>query len=231
MLKNQIINLNVVEKVAIALGELNSDVIYVGGAVVSLYVTDKGAEQPRPTKDIDVSVQISSYSEMEELRMKLSSKKIFPAAYESVMYRYNFEDILIDFIPYGPTPLGPTNSWLKPGFAKAYPVKIGAVEIHILPVSLYLSTKWEAFKSRGRDPRLSHDFEDIIYVIDNNVDLVADVMNADKNVQHFLREMSNEILLHPSSNEIIECHLSPYTIRERKPIVIDKLNKIKNLNI
>ena len=44
MLKNQTINIKVVEKVAIALEELNNDVIYVGGAVVSLYVTDEGAE-------------------------------------------------------------------------------------------------------------------------------------------------------------------------------------------
>lgn len=40
MLKNQTINLKVIEKVAIALEELNKDVIYVGGAIVSLYVTD-----------------------------------------------------------------------------------------------------------------------------------------------------------------------------------------------
>jgi predicted nucleotidyltransferase len=68
MLKNQTINLKVVEKVATALDELNKDVIYVGGAIVSLYVTDEGAEQPRPTKDIDIAVQISSYGQMNELR-------------------------------------------------------------------------------------------------------------------------------------------------------------------
>ena len=42
MLKNQTINLKVIEKVALSLGELNKDVLYVGGAVVSLYVTDEG---------------------------------------------------------------------------------------------------------------------------------------------------------------------------------------------
>ena len=40
MLKNQTINLKVVEKIALILGELNDEMIYVGGAVVSLYVTD-----------------------------------------------------------------------------------------------------------------------------------------------------------------------------------------------
>lgn len=226
MLKNQAINLKVVEKVATSLEELNSEVIYVGGAVVSLYVTDEGAEQPRPTKDIDISVQISTYAEMDELREKLALKKIFPAPSEIIMYRYSYEDILIDFIPFEETPLGPTNRWLKPGFEKAYPINIGELEIKILPVSLFLATKWEAFKSRGNDPRTSHDFEDLIYIIDNNLEVVDDIRNANKDVQNFLKEMSNEILNHHSRIEIIECHINPFTAKERRDIVIEKLNEI-----
>lgn len=60
MLKNQTVNIKAVEKVAMSLGDLNNHVMYVGGAVVSLYITDEGSEQPRPTKDIDISVQIST---------------------------------------------------------------------------------------------------------------------------------------------------------------------------
>ena len=226
MLKNRTINLKVVEKVAISLEDLNNDVIYVGGAVVSLYVTDEGAEQPRPTKDIDISVQISTYSQMDELREKLALKKIYPAPSEKIMYRYSYEDILIDFIPFEETILGPTNSWLKPGFEKAYPVNIGEIEIKILPVSLFLATKWEAYKSRGNDPRTSHDFEDIIYIIDNNLEVVEDIRNANKDVQNFLKEMSTEILNHNSRNEIIECHINPFSANERREIVITKLNEI-----
>lgn len=229
MLKNQAINLKIVEKVASTLGELNDEVIYVGGAVVSLYATDPGAEQPRPTKDIDISVQISTFSEMDVLREKLATKKIYPAPSEKIMYRYSYEDILIDFIPYEATPLGPTNSWLKPGFKKAYPVKIGNIHINILPVGMFLATKWEAFKSRGNDPRLSHDFEDIIYIIDNNMNLIDDVKNSSVKVQTFLKKMSEEILSHSSRNEIIECHINPFTMEERRKLVVDKLEKIIDL--
>ena len=103
---------------------------------------------------------------------------------------------------------------------------IGEVEIKILPVSLFLATKWEAFKSRGNDPRTSHDFEDLIYIIDNNKEVVEDVRNANKDVQDFLREMSQEILNHSSRNEIIECHINPFTVDERREIVIEKLNEM-----
>jgi len=231
MLKNRTINLKVVEKVALALEELNDEVIYVGGAVVSLYVTDDGAEQPRPTKDIDISVQVSSYAQMNKLQESLASKKIFPAPNETVMYRYTYEDVLIDFIPFAETPLGPTNKWLKPGFLKAYPIKIGEAIIRILPVSMFLATKWEAYRNRGGDPRMSHDFEDIIYIIDNNLNLIDDVISADKDVQSFLKEMSNEILSHSSLYEIIECHINPYTATERRGLIIEKLKQIKKSDL
>ncbi|MEM9857311.1 MAG: nucleotidyl transferase AbiEii/AbiGii toxin family protein [Bacteroidota bacterium] len=230
VLKNQTINLKVVEKVALALEELNDEVVFVGGAVVSLYVTDPGAEQPRPTKDIDVSVQISTYSEMDQLREKLASKKIYPAMAETVMYRYSYEDVSIDFIPFEETPLGPTNRWLKPGFEKAYSVSTGNSNINILPVSMFLATKWEAFKSRGNDPRMSPDFEDIIYVIDNNLEVIDDIVHASKDVQNFLKEMSVEILNHPSRNEIIECHINPLIAAERRSLLVEKLSKIIQLD-
>ena len=230
MLKNRTINLKVVEKVALALDELNDEVIYVGGAVVSLYVTDEGAEQPRPTKDIDISVQVSSYAQMNKLQENLASKSIFPAPNETVMYRYTYEDVLIDFIPFEETPLGPTNKWLKPGFKKAYSITIGKAKIRILPVSMFLATKWEAYKNRGGDPRMSHDFEDIIYIIDNNLNLIDDVVNADKNVQAFLKEMSNEILSHSSLYEIIECHINPFTAVKRRKLIIEKLEQIEKLD-
>ncbi len=227
MLKNQYINLKIVAEIALALGEINQEVLYVGGAVVSLYVTDEGAEQARPTKDIDISVQVSTYHEMDLLREKLAKKKIYPAAASTVMYRYSYKDITIDFIPYEATPLGPTNPWLKPGFKKAVQVQVGTVFINILPVPLFLASKWEAHKNRGgNDPRMSHDFEDIVYVIDNNLNVVEEVKQADKNVQLFLTEMANEILQHPSKNEIIECHINPYTAKERATLIVEKLQKI-----
>jgi predicted nucleotidyltransferase len=226
VLKNQTINLAVIEKVAVALQELNKDMVYVGGAVVGLYVTDEGAEQPRPTKDIDISVQINSYSQMDQLREALATKKIYPAEQEDVIYRYKYEDVLIDFIPSEKTPLGPTNSWLKVGFSKSLTIPIGKALIRILPVSLYLATKWEAFKGRGNDARTSPDFEDIVYVLDNNLHLVSEVANADKEIQFYLRKMSLEILSHPSRNEIIECHINPFTAEERSTIVLGKLEEI-----
>jgi predicted nucleotidyltransferase len=223
-------NIKVVEKVAKALEEINEEVIYVGGAIIHLYATEDGADQPRPTIDIDISVHISTYTQMDKLRVRLEKKQIYPAPEENIMYRYTFEGILIDFIPIKDTPLGPTNRWFMPGFKRAIPYSIGEIKINILPASLFLATKWEAHMNRGNDPRMSHDFEDIMYVLDNNTELLADIKQAEKEVQDFLREMSEEILSDSSVNEIIECHLNSISAEERAELIIKKLELIANLN-
>lgn len=227
MTRENTMNLRVVEKVAKALEEINDEVIYVGGAIISLYANEEGADQPRPTTDIDITVQISTYSQMDKLRGRLVKKKIYPAPEETIMYRYNYDGILIDVIPMEDTALGPTNRWFKPGFKQALTVTIGSTKIRILPVSLYLASKWEAYRNRGDDPRMSQDFEDIIYVLDNNLELIEDVLKVNKNAQDFLKEMSIEILSDSSVNEIIECHLNPATAEERCNLIIEKLEKIE----
>ena len=50
------INIGVIKQVARALGDLNNRVVYVGGAVVSLYIDDPAAADVRPTDDIDISL-------------------------------------------------------------------------------------------------------------------------------------------------------------------------------
>jgi hypothetical protein len=40
-LKNTLINREAAKKIALALGELNKNVVYVGGAVVSLYIDNQ----------------------------------------------------------------------------------------------------------------------------------------------------------------------------------------------
>ena len=229
MNRTQTVNINAIVKVAQALEEINDEVIYVGGAIIGLYATEDGADIPRPTTDIDISVQISTYSQMDELRERLASKGIYPAPEEMILYRYTYEGILIDFIPIEDTPLGPTNKWFKPGFKRAVPIAIGEIKIRILPVSYFLATKWEAYMNRGDDPRMRHDFEDIIYVLDNNLNLLENVEQAEKEVQAFLKEMSLKILSDSSVNEIIECHLSSSTAEERGDLIIKKLEQIEKL--
>lgn len=64
-MNNKSTNLSAIIKVANSLGELNKNVVYVGGAVVGLYATDSAADDIRPTKDVDIIVEIATALELE----------------------------------------------------------------------------------------------------------------------------------------------------------------------
>ncbi len=53
-MRNASLHLSAISTIAKALAGLNNNVVYVGGAVVSLYITDPAAEDVRPTKDVDI---------------------------------------------------------------------------------------------------------------------------------------------------------------------------------
>ncbi len=73
-MKNKLINRKATIKIAKALGDLNNEVVFVGGAMVSLYIDDPAAEDIRPTKDIDLTFQITSAGKLEQLRKALTAK-------------------------------------------------------------------------------------------------------------------------------------------------------------
>jgi len=89
-MKNTEINIHAIKNIARALGELNDKVVYVGGAVVSLYVNDPGADDVRPTKDVDIGLEISSLSKLEELRKNLTAKGFIQTAEDDVMCRFHY---------------------------------------------------------------------------------------------------------------------------------------------
>ena len=96
MLKNTQINRIATKIVAQALGELNKDVVYVGGSVVSLYIDDPAAEDVRPTKDIDITFEIRNVGELEKIRLKLADKEFYQSSEDDVICRFRYNHILVD---------------------------------------------------------------------------------------------------------------------------------------
>jgi len=123
-MKNTIINKQIIQRIANALGELNNEVIFVGGATVSLYINDEAAEDVRPTKDIDISVSVATINELENIREKLTSKGFLQSAELDVICRFKFEDILVDVMNTNPISWAPANYWFKKGFENMQEIQI-----------------------------------------------------------------------------------------------------------
>ena len=195
-MKNTIINREATKRVALALGDLNEKVVFVGGAMISLYIDDPAAEDVRPTKDIDLTFRIVSTGELEQLREALSNRGFSQSSEDDVICRFRLGDIKVDVMSTKEVGWAPANPWFEPGFEKAIPVQIEEQTIRILPFTYFLATKFSAFSARGgRDPRMSHDFEDIVYLLNYTSNFREQIKNSpDEDVKLYLIESFSQIL-------------------------------------
>ena len=122
--------------------------------------------------------------------------------------------------------MGPANKWYKVGFDNIQEADAAGEKIQILTAPCFLATKFEAFKDRGGDHRMSHDFEDIIYVLDNRINIVQEILEGDPQVYAFLKEELRGILNMSHATEILSCHIHPLVVEERFPVLLNKIQTI-----
>ena len=225
-MENKIINIAVVAEIAEALKDIKQDMVFVGGAIISLYTDDPAADEIRPTQDVDMTINILNLGHWEEVQKKLSELGFQPDPFGHAICSYKYNDIPVDIMATEDGPLGPSNRWYKVGFKNLWNVKVKDQEIKILSAPCYLATKFEAFKNRGNDYRTSHDIEDIIYVIDNRIDIVSEITEGEPSILLFIREQLQIIINKGILKEVIVSHIHPLMFDERIVIVEEKIEQI-----
>ncbi|SEC30449.1 Nucleotidyl transferase AbiEii toxin, Type IV TA system [Maribacter dokdonensis] len=227
MLKYTLVNKEATKKVALALGNLNEQVVYVGGAVVSLYINDSAAEDVRPTKDVDLTFQIASPSKLEELREDLNAKGFYQSSEEDVICRFLYEDLKIDVMSTQSVGWAPSNPWFEKGFDKSIAVNLEDIIIKILPLPYFLATKIEAFLDRGiKDIYASHDLEDIVYLFNYTTDIDAQVLASDSDIKLYLAEKLKAFTENRSIMNAISGSLYYEQADERMEIIKERFQNI-----
>jgi predicted nucleotidyltransferase len=200
-------NITRIKAVNNALEQLRDDVVFVGGATVSLYA-DRMAEEVRPTDDVDILVELWSrwdYAALEEKLRRLGFKNDTTAKFVG---RYIIEGVIVDLMPTDGNILGFTNIWYGEGFKKAIAYTIDEHHtVRIFPAPYFIASKIEAFKNRGNSRGLtSSDFEDIIFVLENR-DLVWEEMKkTDLPLKDYLINKFTALLKNPYLEEWIDAH-------------------------
>lgn len=226
-IKTFLINREVTKKIAVALGEMNKRVVYVGGAVVSLYIDDPSADDVRPTKDIDFSMQIGTLSDLEKIRVELTQKGFYQSHEDNVICRFRYEDIKVDVMATKPIGWAPGNEWFEKGFAHIFTKELDEITIKLLPLPYYLATKFSAFYDRGiKEPRTSHDFEDIVYILNHTSDLKEQILKAENPVKEYLEKVFLQILSDKVLQEAIIANLYYEQQTERFNKIINTLKAI-----
>lgn len=228
-MENKIINIAIVAKIAKALQELKEQMVFVGGAIISLYTDDPSADEIRPTADVDMTIKLLNYNDWNKMQERLAELKFFPDPNGHAICSYLYKDISVDIMPAEDGPIGPANSWYKLGFEDLQSIRIEDEEINIFTAPCFLATKFEAFQQRGKDYRTSHDFEDIIYVMDNRISIIDEIEKSPLILKAFLKQELQIIMNSPYQEEILSAHLHPFILKERYPILLEKVNRIINL--
>ncbi len=225
-MNNKIINIATVAEIALALKELKDKMIFVGGAVVSLYADNDAVEEVRQTDDVDVTINLVNYASWVQMQERLATLGFSPDPEGHAICSYLYKGISVDIMPSEDGPIGTANKWFKIGFNNLRITTVKGIEVQILSAPCFLATKFEAFNNRGRDYRTSHDFEDIIYVLDNRTTIVEDIKNDHLGVRQFLKKEITKIINSNNFLEIISCHMHPLIIEDRLPILKEKIQKI-----
>ncbi len=174
-------NVQRVELVANALGELRDQLVLVGGCAVSLLIDSATAPPPRVTYDVDLIAEVAALRDYHALEKAFAQRGFTrDMSPEAPICRWTVGPVKVDLMPTSETVLGFSNPWYTEARRSATRYTLpGGVAINLISAPAFLATKLEAFDSRGGgDMVVSHDFEDIINIVEGRTTLVADIRAA-----------------------------------------------------
>jgi len=225
-------NITTVQIAANGLGNLKDDMVFVGGAVAELYASNPELSDIRPTLDVDCVIELRSRTAHAKLEDDLRALGFAnDTSKDAPICRWVYQDILVDVMPSDSDVLGFSNMWYKEGIenkiSKTLP---DGSEIFVFPPEYYLAAKIEAHKGRGgSDLRQSHDFEDIIYILDNCSELLESIINANESVKQYLKEECSKLLKNEDLTEGIESALPYGSEEEATEIIMGLIQNIADI--
>jgi hypothetical protein len=184
------VSLELLERAAQALKPVLGEVVFLGGASIVLWITDPAAPAPRPTKDVDVVIEVTSRTAFHAFEERLRSLSFIEDQQDGLIcrWRHRDSDLILDAMPADGTILGFENRWQGASIPHALERMLpSGTTIRATPPAYLLATKIEAFKDRGRDDFLaSRDFGDMIAMIDGRTELPGEVEASGSDVRGYL---------------------------------------------
>lgn len=193
-------NLELLRQMARKLEPLLDQVVFLGGCVTGLLLTDPASPSVRPTTDVDVMAEIASRVDYYQLSEQLRSMGFREHMADGApICRWMVDGMELDVMPTSPEILGFSNRWYPEAMQHAIPYKLDrTLTIRVITAPYFLATKLEAFHGRGNgDYLFSHDLEDFITVIDGRPELLAEVTAAPSALRDYLAGEVQQLLAKP----------------------------------
>jgi hypothetical protein len=199
------VSIELLERAARALEPVLGDVVFLGGASVVLWISDPAAPAPRPTKDVDVVVEVTSRTAFHAFEERLRSLGFMEDQEDWIICRWHRreDDLILDAMPSDAAILGFENRWQGASIPHAVECGLpsGATIRAASPAYLF-ATKIEAFNGRGREDFLgSRDFGDMIALIDGREELTGEVRDCEPNLRDYIATELKRLNGHPRFRE------------------------------
>lgn len=179
------------------LGELTTELVFLGGCATGLLITDAAAPPIRVTRDVDAVVQVAALGDYHRFAARLRAKGFSEDDSDGApICRWKSSRLILDVMPTDEKILGFGNRWYAEAALNAVAVKIatGAI-IRSVSGPYFLITKLEAFNGRGGgDYLMSHDIEDVVAVVDGRPELVNEVRQASPGLKRELAGRMQQLL-------------------------------------
>jgi hypothetical protein len=119
------------------------------------------------------------------------------------------QGITVDVMPTGENILGFSNRWYPEGYRNAMVMNIGDNYcIRLLQPAWFIASKLEAFRGRGgNDGRMSTDFEDIVFVLNNRTSIWEEMKNAPTLLNEYIQQQFRSLLIKEYIYEWVSVHL------------------------
>jgi len=208
MLENP--NSVMIEHAAAMLGDLCSSVVFVGGCVAGLFLTNVRAHQIRPTKDVDVVTKVASVRAYQRVEAALIRRGfLHDVRPDAPICRWVHNGLTLDLMPSEPGILSFHNCWYPLAVDTAQSVLLpSGHSIAVISAPVFIATKIEAFKVRGqRDFAASHDLEDIVTVVDGRAELLGEVHAASTELRAYLTREFTALIASTSFMDALAGHL------------------------
>lgn len=204
-------NVAQLDVVATHLGEaLRQQLVFVGGAVAGLLITDPAQPAIRPTEDVDLVAHVlarADYYQLEQtLRARGFTQDMRPGA---PICRWMIERVTVDVMPTLAEVLGFSNCWyvLAVETAECVTLPSGA-QILVITAPAFVATKLEAFAGRGGgDYLFSHDLGDIVSVVDGRDALWAEVQRTRSELKAYLAAQFSHLMALRAFRDSLPGHL------------------------
>jgi hypothetical protein len=215
---------------------LRKQVIFVGGTLPALFLTDPATPDVRPTDDVDVIIKVTSRQAHADVERELDILGFKPALDEDnpVICRWKKDPVVLDVMPEDETIFGFSNPWYRYAFNSPMIFDLGdGIVVRAINPPLFLCTKIDAFGRRGNDDYTrSQDIEDIIKLFDGRPELSTEIHTADSIIRHYLTGWCKDRLTDTRFLEAITWNLpGDDASQAREQIILDCMSAVAHIRL